>query len=147
MGVVFVWGILMLDDGSYASPDMAFIVGSLSVLFYTVPLVVILANAVGRTRTRYDRVSTSSSHPENPEDDDHFYLHPLVRLASRGPGRVLSFMWRHLGIAALSLLLGHQCAVLWWMYGAVSVVSPWGLGRLVFAVWMYLRAGAIDASD
>ena len=132
LAVVFVWGVLLLDGGpaELLSPDMAFIVGALWHLTVNLPFLVVLSNAVGRAlRGEREKISAAVAAKRN-----------LLL-------RILSFCWRHLGAGFIFTMLAHNCVVLWWMYGLVSVLSPWGLGRLVLALVLYRRACNLRRRD
>ncbi len=128
LALVSAWGVLLLDDLTLLSPDMAFIVGILWHATTTFPLLAVLSNAAGRALKR-----------ERSKRTD-----PPPQLSLLTP---LRFLWRHLGIAVILGMLAHNCFVLWWMYGAVSVLSPWGVGRLWLAACTYRRANGMRRRD
>ncbi len=130
LAIVFVWGIFLLGERVVlVSSDMAFILGGLWHVTATFPLLFVLSNAVGRAHSRERRAVNVVSKPP-----------PL-------PLRLLRLCWTHLGVSVISVMLAQNCVVLWWIHGLVSVLSPWGLGRLALVLVLYRRASGLRRKD
>ncbi len=126
-GLVFVWGIVMIDDLSYIPPDLTFLYGIISVAFVIGPFVIVLANAVER---RYEALDSKSR--REPE--------------SRVKACIL-FPYRHLGILLLTAVQTLLTRELYFAYGLVSIFSPIGLGRIAFTLGLYLVATRMKRED
>ena len=136
LAVIFVWGIILLDEPAFLSSDMAFIVGGLWHITTTFPLLLVLTNAVGRARARTGYGPMAGGAPNRRQSR-------LFSIAKQ----LLRFVWTNLGFLLICFMLAHNCVVLWWMYGLVAVFSPWGIGRIWLVVLLYRRANSLKRRD
>lgn len=140
--LIFVWGIVFLEDWAYMPPDMTFAYGIVSFLFYLGPLTLVLANKASErfAITCYvEPTRIPGTKPPPPVYDEPGLLATLKPY--------LLLPWRHLGILVILFLAAFQAREIYFSYGLICSLSPWGVGRVVFAAALYRSAMGLGRGD
>lgn len=130
LGVIFIWGIIFLEDYTYCPPDMTFGYGIISLAFFLAPLILVLAN------------SASEAYLASHVDPDRKALSEPSCLS-----RLCCFPCRHFGIIVIVLLAAFNARELACSYGLICALSPWGVGRIVFALLLYKSSRNLSCSE
>jgi len=138
LAVISAWGIVILSDFTYSPPDLTFAVGFIHYATFLGPSIWVLSGEVERA---YRQACAGRTIPD--ENAQHGRIESTGGLVRR----CFSLAWRHLGMIFILSLALHNCLVLMWMYGLVSVLSPWGVGRVLFFLHLYARARKMRKTD
>ncbi len=140
LGVIFIWGIFLLDDWTYSPPDLTFFLGVFMYVTNVFPFIWILSQAA----------QASVSETRNKEEDDEFRSH-LHSQKVLSPSNILWFVYwlllRHFGFCLILLVLFHNTWAFSCMYGTLAGFGPWGVGRIIFDTYLYTKALNLSPSD
>jgi len=139
LALIFVWGIIFVDDLSYVPPDLTFFYGVISVAFVMGPLLLILANAV---ESSYERLN-----PRAVLDGKNSRTRPESSKRSQTLQQWMWFPYRHIGMIILTVYQTLLTTELFYAYGFVATLSPIGIGRIAFSLWLYISAMYLSKED